>query len=168
MVLVGCVAATAILTGCRREPEAAPVTASSPGERSAFYTLLSDPKSTPLKARFETKFPPQSFQVAVLGPMTVTSPDGQVSHQVEVQVAVKDAAPAHEADHPLVLNECETLLRELLSSSGMELDGSVHETMQDGKKNGFWFGYKSATHSGTVRVDPAVARSLMIVVRERE
>jgi hypothetical protein len=168
MTLVSCIAATAMLTGCHREPEAAPVAKDTPRGRSTFYSQLSDPKSNTLKTGFEKKFPAQKFQVVVLGPMTVTSPEGQVSHQVEVQVVVKDANPTYEADHPLVLNECENLLRELLSSSGMELNGSVQETKKDEKKDGFWFGYKSATHSGTVRVDPSVARSLMIVVRERE
>ncbi len=167
LVVASCVTASATLTGCGRQAGSAPVAPNSPRERSVFYTQLSDPKSSTLKSRFEEKFPAHNFQVAV-GQLTVTSPEGQVSHQVEIYVAAKDVTPAWYADRPLILNECEGVLRELLSSSGMELNGAVHETMQDDKKDGFWFYYKSPNKSGSVRVHPDGGGNLAIVVREQE
>jgi hypothetical protein len=123
------------LTGCSQPPPATSFAESTPRERSQFFAqMAAEPKAGSLKVHFEKRFPALAFQVGAAGPVTIRpSGGGPAKVQVEVSLAVKDVTPKYKGDHSLILAELETYLKELLASSGMELNGPVHETVKNGE-----------------------------------
>jgi hypothetical protein len=166
-----------LIVGCSKPPAATPPTITPtaeqlPRERSKLFAQITakKPFADELKAFFAKKFPNRVFKVSVFGPMTAST-DGKVQwHQVEVQLFAEDASDRNALDEPLIMEDLKVFMGGLVVENGMELKGPVNDKVEGGKKLGFSFEYKSATHSGSVRVGDQkdVLGGILMSVSEKE
>jgi hypothetical protein len=157
----------AFVSGCGPSAEAR---AKLLATRSAFFSeLVSNTERGGLREGFENRFLDLDFTTSIAGPTHKTN-DGRAVIETEITLTALNPPGNFPAIRPKILEQLEAHLSRALSATGMEREGEIHEIGSGGKKAGFWFRYRSKTHTGVARVDniDLVPGVTLIMIREDE